>query len=277
MRDKRRYGRTPVEIPVEFTPWDPKHVAFGFVTDLTLTGAAVSTEFPLRRGSHVVMRMWRPAWHEETVIAGVVRWTRGRHMGVELAPMPEATRDRLREQLVASRRPTSRAPEPNPRRTPRLGTLTQILALVAVSACGGLSTAGLLQQAIGADGGTALGGAQIGEGDPALGYDDDASAGFAFSPPQAVDADPASSPADASADVDVDGAYILPGRPSDASATDRADLDAETPCGALAQCCSRLIVAPPLAAACYVSAQSDGAAGGCGATLATFQDSGLCP
>ena len=275
MRDKRRDSRTPVEIPVEFTPWDPKHVAFGFVTDLTLTGAAVSSEFPLRRGSPVVMRMWRPAWDEEAVVAGVVRWTRGRRMGVELTPMPEATRDRLREQLVASRRPGSHAAEPNPGHAPRPGALTAILALVAMSACGGLSTAGLLPLAIGADGGRPLGVAQIGEGGPAPGYDDDASVSLALSPPQAVDAEPASTPADASAGGD--GAYIHPGGPSDASAADSADLDAETPCGALAQCCSRLIVAPPLAAACYVSAQSDGAAGGCESTLATFQDSGLCP
>jgi hypothetical protein len=273
MRDKRRCSRTAVEIPVEFTPWDPKHVAFGFVTDLTLTGAAVSTEFPLRRGSHVVMRMWRPAWDEETVVAGVVRWTRGRRMGVELAPMPEATRDRLSEQLVASRRPTSRAPEPSPRRAVRLGAF-----LVAVSACGGLSTAGLLPQALDAGGGRAPGGAQIDAGGLAQGYDDEASAGFTLSPPQAVEAGPASSPSDASSDGDGDAAYILPGPAPDASAADSADLDAETPCGALTQCCSHLIVAPPLAAACYVSAQSDGGgAGGCGFTLATFRDSGLCP
>ncbi|MGH7440729.1 MAG: PilZ domain-containing protein [Polyangiaceae bacterium] len=133
MRDKRRCSRTPVEIPVEFTLWDPKHVAFGFVTDLTLTGAAVSTEFPLRRGSNVVMRMWRPAWDEEIVVSGAVRWARGRRMGVQLASLPEATRDRLREQLVASR-PTSRSPERDPRRTTHLGLSTRILALVGMSA-----------------------------------------------------------------------------------------------------------------------------------------------
>jgi hypothetical protein len=281
MRDKRRCSRTPVEIPVEFTPWDPKHVAFGFVTDLTLTGAAVSTEFPLPRGSHVVMRMWRPSWDQETVITGVVRWARGRRMGVQLAPMPAATCDRLKEQMVEEQmvasRPTSHLPTRNPRRTTHLGTLTRMLALVGVSACGGLGTAGLLTQAAGTDGGRALGGAQIGDGGAAPSYNDDASSGFELSPPVLVDADPASSPVDGSVDVHGDGAYVIPGRPSDASAADRADLDAETPCGALAQCCSRLIVAPPLAAACYVTAQSDGGAAGCGSTLATFKDSGLCP
>jgi hypothetical protein len=146
-----------------------------------------------------------------------------------------------------------------------------------------LSTAGLLTQATGADGGRALGGTHIGEGGPAIDFEDGASTGLALSPPQAIDAAPASSLADTSVDVDVDrdgggdGAYILPGHPSDGSAADRADLDAETPCAALAQCCSRLIVAPPLAAACYVTTQSDGGAGACGSTLATFQDSGLCP
>jgi hypothetical protein len=153
----------------------------------------------------------------------------------------------------------------------------ELLALIAVSACGGLSTAGLLARGIGADGGSALGAAQTGEGGPAPGYDDDAWAGLALSPLQAADASPASSPADASADIDGDGAHTPSGSPSDASAADRVDLDAETPCGALSQCCSRLIVAPPLAAACYLSAQSDGGAGGCGSALATFQDSGLCP
>jgi hypothetical protein len=107
MRDQRRYGRTPVEIPVEFTPWDPKHAAFGFVTDLTLAGAAVSTEFPLRQGANVIMRMWRPTWDEETLLVGVVRWSRGRRMGIELAAMSETARDRLRERLVGSRRQPS--------------------------------------------------------------------------------------------------------------------------------------------------------------------------
>ena len=276
MRDKRRCSRTPVEIPVEFTPWDPKHVAFGFVTDLTLSGAAVSTEFPLPRGSHVVMRLWRPSWDQETVIAGVVRWARGRRMGVQLAPMPEATCDRLKEQMVASRT-KSHLPARNPGRTTHLGTLTRMLALVGVSACGGLGTVGLLTQANGTDGGRALGVAQLGDAGVAPSYNEDASSGLELSPPLLVDAAPAASPVDGSVDVQGDGVSVVPGRPSDASAADRADLDAETPCGALAQCCSRLIVAPPLAAACYLTAQSDGGSAGCGSTLATFQDSGLCP
>ncbi|MGH7438439.1 MAG: PilZ domain-containing protein [Polyangiaceae bacterium] len=271
MRDKRRCSRTPVEIPVEFAPRDPKHVAFGFVTDLTLVGAAVSAEFPLQRGSDVLMRMWRPAWDEEIVLAGVVRWARGRRMGVELAPMAEAVRYRLSEQIVASRRPAPRTPDANRRHKVRPNALTQLLALAAVSACGGLSTAGLLLPGAGADGGRAPVGAQIAEDGAARNYDDDASAGFALSPLQAVDA----GPADAAADVD--GAYMPAAHDSEASTADGADLDAETPCVALAECCSRLIVAPPLAAACYVTAQSDGAAGGCGASLATFRDSGLCP
>lgn len=131
MREKRRYSRTSVEIPVEFTPWDPKHVAFGFVTDLSLAGASITAEFPLPRGSHVVLRMWRPAWDEETVIAGVVRWARGGRMGLELAPMPEATRDRLQERMVASRRVSAIAPRRAPHAM-RLGALTRLLALLSL-------------------------------------------------------------------------------------------------------------------------------------------------
>ncbi len=175
--------------------------------------------------------------------------------------------DRLSERIVASR-PEARTPEPSSRRPTRFGTSTRILALIGVSACGGLGTSGLLPLAVGTDGGRALGGAQS-EGGPAPRYNDDASVGLELSPPVAVDA---SSPADASADVHGDGAYV---HPSDASAANPTD--SATPCGELAQCCSRLILAPPLAAACYVTAQSDGGAAGCGSTLATFHDAGLCP
>jgi hypothetical protein len=184
-------------------------------------------------------------------------------------------RDQLAERIAASR-PASHTQDPSPRRAVRLGALTWVLALVWASACGGLSTAGLLQ-GTGADGGRALGGgAQNSEGGPSLGYDD-ASTVLVLTPPQAMDAQPLHSPLDASADTSGDEPHVSPALLSDGAVADRADLDADTPCGALAQCCSRLILAPPLAAACYVSAGADGGAGTCASTLATFQDSGLCP
>jgi uncharacterized protein (TIGR02266 family) len=84
--EQRRQARVPVRTPLEFTIADPKNVTFGFVTDLSAGGAFVQTAFPAPLGRAVVLRVWRPGWHEEVLLQGVVRWVRADGadgMGVE--------------------------------------------------------------------------------------------------------------------------------------------------------------------------------------------------
>jgi len=81
--DGRRYLRRPVKTPLEFTPWDPKCIIFGFARDISTGGAFVETHFPASAGKDVVMRLWPVGWDEELILPGVVRWTHDRGMGVE--------------------------------------------------------------------------------------------------------------------------------------------------------------------------------------------------
>lgn len=97
MVNRRRHTRAWVRAPVEFTPWDPKHVAFGFATDVSIGGAFVETTFPSPSGSEVVLRLWWPGRQEEVLLPSVVRWTGNGGMGVEFvsigSPETEAIRD----------------------------------------------------------------------------------------------------------------------------------------------------------------------------------------
>jgi PilZ domain len=79
----RRYLRRPVKTPLEFTPWDPRRITFGFATDISVGGAFVETHFPAASGSEVVIRLWPAGWEEEVILPGVVRWARSGGMGVE--------------------------------------------------------------------------------------------------------------------------------------------------------------------------------------------------
>jgi len=81
----RRHLRRPVKTPLEFTPWDPRCITFGFAMDISMGGVFVETVFPAARGSDVVMRLWPSGWDEELILPGVVRWTDGHGMGVEFA------------------------------------------------------------------------------------------------------------------------------------------------------------------------------------------------
>jgi hypothetical protein len=117
------------------------------------------------------------------------------------------------------------------------------------------------------------------------GADDDATFGSSAEAAASASSEAATTDAAMRTDTPVDGSLDDGGgnaptpTPSVAAVDGSIETDGDTPCGALLQCCGRLVVAPPLAAACYLSAQAadGGDAGACGPTLASFQDSGLCP
>jgi hypothetical protein len=82
--------------------------------------------------------------------------------------------------------------------------------------------------------------------------------------------------------ADAGDASVAPVDPRDggvAETVDAGDGGAQGSCARLLACCPRLAIAPPLALACYASAQQadGGDAGACDSTLASFADSGLCP
>jgi|SRR5580704_13642215 hypothetical protein len=163
----------------------------------------------------------------------------------------------------------------------RCGRYAGALVLGGACACGGIGFSGLLQSH-GPDGGEEQ--PETAEADAGSGTssaDDDAAFGSSTQAPVSSSADAAmrtDEGADVSVDRSLDGSGDTPTPPGDA--TDGSiETDSDTPCGVLLQCCQRLVVAPPLAAACYLSAQATdgGDAGTCGSALASFQDSGLCP
>jgi hypothetical protein len=79
----RRFLRRPVKTPLEFTPWDPRRITFGFATDISVGGVFVETDFPAVSGCEVVVRLWPAGWEEELILPGVVRWACTGGMGVE--------------------------------------------------------------------------------------------------------------------------------------------------------------------------------------------------
>ena len=79
----RRDPRVTVSVPIEFTPWDPKHMAFGLATNLSLGGVYIKAVFTQPEGQALALRVWAPWPVEEHVIAGTVRWEDRGGMGVQ--------------------------------------------------------------------------------------------------------------------------------------------------------------------------------------------------
>ncbi len=161
--------------------------------------------------------------------------------------------------------------------------------LVSSAACGGFNTAGLLPL-LKADGGspgpadTTSSGGGGGSGGAAT---DDSSPVLDLGSQDAgaTTSDAAPPPMDASLDApgsDSTPPDHAPRGPQDAEAADATTADgpaASGPCAELTACCGHLVIAPPLAAACYApTVQGDaGNASSCVSTLVSFRDAGLCP
>lgn len=158
---------------------------------------------------------------------------------------------------------------------------TRVLVFAGASACGGIGTGGLLQPPASDPAASATEYGATGAGG-AAGPDADATA--TSGPSVAATSDAATDamvPAaiDAPFEAALDGGGHNDAPATDAGADDPVETDGATSCVELSQCCERLIVAPPLAAACYLSTQTSdsGSAGTCISTLAGLRDSGLCP
>ena len=160
-------------------------------------------------------------------------------------------------------------------------------ALTCAAACGGFNTAGLLPERPDAGRpGEAETGAGAGAGSGAdLAGDDGGALHLAM--PDEADASSSAAPpsADASDDARASTFGPLDGAAREGSftgvgdAADGAPVDMSTPCGDLTRCCGNLVIAPPLAAACYAPTFASDAGNGpaCKSTLESFRDAGLCP
>jgi hypothetical protein len=92
----------------------------------------------------------------------------------------------------------------------------------------------------------------------------------------------APSPATNTSSAQPDGGGVAPSPPDDRGDSGAAQpLDAGTagqgPCARLLDCCPRLVVAPPVALACYATAEADAGDGrACDTALGTLTDAGVC-
>jgi hypothetical protein len=106
MPERRRFPRSDLRSPVEFTGADPRNVTFGFAMDLSPGGAFVQTAFPAASGRAVVLRLWRPGWAAELHLRGVVRWSCAGGMGIEFASV-DGREARLIDELVEESLPAA--------------------------------------------------------------------------------------------------------------------------------------------------------------------------
>jgi hypothetical protein len=99
-----------VKTPLEFTPWDPKCIIFGFARDISFGGTFIETHFPAALGKDLVMRMWPTGWEEELILPGVVRWTCDDGMGVEFSGMGLREKSAIRKMVDEWQSHVSRPP-----------------------------------------------------------------------------------------------------------------------------------------------------------------------
>jgi type IV pilus assembly protein PilZ len=79
----RRYERTPVDIPVEFSLRDRSERVSGRATDISLGGMFIATASPAAFSSELVVHVHLPGQRTPLAIPGVVRWARPDGMGVQ--------------------------------------------------------------------------------------------------------------------------------------------------------------------------------------------------
>jgi type IV pilus assembly protein PilZ len=84
--EKRRYARTPVDLPVLFAPKGASASASGIAKDISIGGMFIETNQAAAFGAEVVVRirLKTPSSGEQDFnLPGVVRWVSGTGMGVQ--------------------------------------------------------------------------------------------------------------------------------------------------------------------------------------------------
>jgi Tfp pilus assembly protein PilZ len=81
--EQRRFQRTAINIPIEFTLRDSWETASGIGKDISLGGMFIETEAPAPFGASVLVSVRLPSRREEMLLPGIVRWTKQDGMGVQ--------------------------------------------------------------------------------------------------------------------------------------------------------------------------------------------------
>jgi type IV pilus assembly protein PilZ len=79
----RRYERTPIDVPLEFSSRDGADRTTGRATDISLGGMFIETSAPAPFGGEIVVHVHLPGQPRPLAIPGVVRWARPKGMGVQ--------------------------------------------------------------------------------------------------------------------------------------------------------------------------------------------------
>ncbi len=82
-REQRRFGRSQVELPVEFTRRDSWDTMPGIAKDVSIGGMFIETVHSVSVGIEVLVRIALPSYVEQLVVPATVRWTSAGGMGVQ--------------------------------------------------------------------------------------------------------------------------------------------------------------------------------------------------
>lgn len=83
MIEQRRHTRAPMQVTVAFVVKGSTEVGEGTSTDISVGGMFVQSAKPAPFGAEVTVRARLPGQADESVLPGVVRWTRPDGMGVQ--------------------------------------------------------------------------------------------------------------------------------------------------------------------------------------------------
>ena len=83
MVEQRRFARSPINVPLEFTAKGSSEVCSGTGKDISVGGMFIETASPAQFGATLVVRLRLPGRKEQMELPGVVRWTRDGGMGIQ--------------------------------------------------------------------------------------------------------------------------------------------------------------------------------------------------
>jgi Tfp pilus assembly protein PilZ len=81
--EQRRYARSPINLPLEFSLKDSSEARSGTGKDISVGGMFVEAASPAPFGATVTIQLRLPGHKEQMVLPGVVRWTRQGGMGIQ--------------------------------------------------------------------------------------------------------------------------------------------------------------------------------------------------
>lgn len=83
MIEQRKYARAPIDTPLFFFVKGDTSEREGIGKDISIGGMAVETETPAAFGQDVIVQVSLPGSDDILALPGVVRWVRGKVMGVQ--------------------------------------------------------------------------------------------------------------------------------------------------------------------------------------------------